>query len=77
MTCEIIPKEKITPMMIEGYVGRRNHDNVMMIVLESNVIPPKNNKYTEKVDLILQKVQHYVLVMFKRIFKEMILDMTA
>lgn len=64
-------------MMIEGYVGRRNHDNVMMIVLESNVIPPKNNKYTEKVDLILQKVQHYVLVMFKRIFKEMILDMTA
>ncbi len=77
MTCEIIPKEKITPMMIAGYVGRRNHDNVMMIVLESNVIPPKNNKYTEKVDLILQKVQHYVLVMFKRIFKEMILDMTA
>lgn len=52
MTCEIIPKEGITPMMIEGYVGRQNHDNVM-IVPESNVIPSKNNKYTEKVDLIL------------------------
>ena len=53
MTCEIIPKEEITPMMIEVYVGRQNHDNVMMIVPESNMIPSKNNKYTEKVDLIL------------------------
>jgi len=65
-------KEKII-LMMEGYVGRRNLD-VIMMVPESDVIPPKDNKYTEKVDLILEKVQHHVLVKIERIFKEMVLD---
>ena len=78
MECEKYPKEKIIRMIegcvgrenLEGCVGRRNND--IVILPESDVIPPKNNKVTETIDLILYKVQSYDLVMFKRIFKKMI-----
>ena len=63
MKCAKIPKEKITRM--EGHVGRRNHD-VMMMVPKFDMIPLKNNQFTKMVDFIIIGI-----------FKEIILNSTT